>query len=347
METRRKSNAVGRVAILVSGLVLLAGSAWGQAGPPYRLKLPGVISYELNLPSLVAYANGYLAEEGVEITDFVTGSGGTLRVAMIAKEFDVGLFGFIHVPIARLAGSPWKAVIATHELEIFSLMVRSELKDRVKTVADLRGMKVGFTTPGAASWALGSVFLKKAGLNPDKDLQYVSLGGDPGVFYTALKTGKVDAIVTWEPVTTRVLEDGVGIPLVRMWEPAEHDRYIGGKVLGFFVTTREDVIREKRDLVRRVVNAHKKALEYIRTHGSAEIRDAVLKAPKTAELFKGLDRALIVKMLDRIRGGFGDGCLSRSGFEREMKMAVEYKLVKGPITFEEFADVSFAGECKQ
>ena len=70
-----------------------------------------------------------------------------------------------------------------------------------------------------------------------------------------------------------------------------------------------------------------------------------MKSPKTAELFKGLDRSLIVKIFDRIKPGFGDGCLSRSGFDREMKMAVEHKLVKGPITFEEFADTSFAGEC--
>jgi ABC-type nitrate/sulfonate/bicarbonate transport system substrate-binding protein len=333
------------IAVLALGLCLVAGSAGAQGGPPYKLKLPGVISYELNLPSLVAHANGYLADEGIEITDFVTGSGGTLRVAMIAREFDIGLFGFIHVPIARLAGSPWKAVISTHDLEIFSLVVRSELKDRVKTVADLRGMKVGFTTPGAASWALGSVFLKKAGLSPEKDVQYISLGGDPGVFYTALKTGKVDAIVAWEPVTTRVIEEGVGVPLVRIWEPEEHERWVGGKVLGFFVTTREDVIKEKRDLVRRMVNAHKKALAYIRAHASAEIRDVVLKNPKTAQLFKGLDPPLIVKMFDRIKSGFGDGCLSRSGFDREMKMALEHKLVKRAITFEEFADTSFAGEC--
>ncbi len=345
MELLRCLWKIGKTGVSTITLMLVAVTAWGQGGPPYKLKLPGVISYELNLPSLVAYANGYLTEEGIELTDFVTGSGGTLRTAVIAKEFDIGLFGFVHVPIARIAGSPWKAVLSTHDLEIFSLVVRSELKNKVRTVADLRGMNVGFSTPGASSWYVGSLFLKKAGLDPERDLQYVSLGGDPGVIYTSLKTGKVDAFAAWEPTTTRVIEEGVAFPLVRIWEPDEHKKWIGEKALSLMVITREDVIKEKPDLVRRIVNAHKKALSFIRARSSAEIADLVLKNSKTAEQFMGLSRDLVVKIFDRIKPGFGDGCLSRSGFEVEMKLAVEYKVVKRAITFEEFADTTFAGAC--
>ncbi len=71
----------------------------------------------------------------------------------------------------------------------------------------------------------------------------------------------------------------------------------------------------------------------------------MLQNPKTAEQFKGLDRPIVIKMLERIKPGFGEGCLSRSGFEVEMKLAVEYKIVKQGITFEEFADPTFAGVC--
>jgi ABC-type nitrate/sulfonate/bicarbonate transport system substrate-binding protein len=331
------------ISALVIGLMAVHGLAWGQA--PYKIKIPTVLSYELNLPSLVAHAKGYFAEDGVEITDFVLGSGGTQRAAVIAREFDIGLFGFVHVPIARIAGSLWKAVLSTHDREIFSLVVRNELKGKIKEVADLKGRKVGFSTPGASSWYMGSLFLKKAGLDPEKDLEYVSLGGDPGVIYTSLKTGKVDAFSAWEPTTTRVIEDGVAFPLVRIWDPQEHKKWIGEKALSMMVITREDVIKGNPDMVRRVVNAHKKGLAFIRSQSAAEIADVVLKNRKTAEQFKGLSQPVVVKMLDRIKPGFGDGCLSRSGFDVEMKLAVEYKLVKRAITFEEFADSSFAGAC--
>ncbi len=336
---------VARVVGVALCLVLLGGSAWGQGALTYKLKLPGVISYELNLPSLVAYANGDYAKNGIEITDFVTGSGGTLRTAMIAREYDFGLFAFVHVPLARLAGSPWKVILSTHDLEIFSLVVRSQLRDKVRTVADLRGMRVGFSTPGAGSWYMGEVYLKKSGLDPERDVQYVSLGGDPGVIYTALRTGRVDAFPAWEPITTRAIEEGVVFPLVPIWQPAEHRKWVGTKALALTLVTREDVIARNPGLVRRIVAATKRGLDFIRAHTSAETADVVLRNRKTAEQFEGLDRAAIVKMLDRIKPGFGTGCLSRAGFEAEMGLAVEYKLVNRPITFDEFADTRFAGAC--
>src|SRR5437870_10213225 len=141
--------------------------------PKDQLKLPSVVSTELNLATLVGYAKDYFGEENIEVTDIVLGSSGTLRAAVIAKEYDFGLFAFVHDPIARLAGSPWKAVVSTYDREIFSLLVRSQLKDKVKTVADLKGMNIGVTGPGSGSWAMANVYLKKAGLTPDKDRKSV------------------------------------------------------------------------------------------------------------------------------------------------------------------------------
>src|SRR5690349_20445901 len=290
-----------------------------HAEAAYKIKLPTVVSYELNLPSLVAYANGYFTEAGIEITDFVLGSGGTQRAAVIAKEFDIGLFGFVHVPIARNAGSPWKTVLALHDLEIFSLVVRNELKDKVKTVADLKGLNVGFSSPGASAWYIGSLFLKRAGLDPERDVSYIPLGGNPAVIYTALKTGKVDAFVSWEPTTTRVIEEKVAYPLIRIWDPQEHKEWIGEKALSMTLITREDVIKSKPDEVRKLVDAHKKALAFIGSSSPEAIADTVLKNPTTAAQFKGLDRPLVVEIIKRIKPGFGNGCISHSGFETEMK----------------------------
>ncbi len=344
-----KSHGPARTAawlLVVAGcMVLITGNVRGGE-VRYKLTLPGVVSYELNLPTLVAHANGHFAEQGIDLDNFVLGSGGTLRTAMIAKEFDFGLFAFVHVPLARIAGSPWKVVVALHDREIFNLLVRSEHRDRVRSVADLRGMRVGFSTPGAGSWYIGSVFLKSAGLDPQKDVQYLSLGGDPGVIYTALRTGRVDAFSAWEPTTTRVLEEGIAYPITRIWEEAEHRRWLGAnKALALMLVTREDVIARNPGLVRRMVEAHKKGLETIRSRSTGELADMVLRNPKTAELFSGLDRALVIKIFDRIKAGFGTGCLSRSGFDVEMKLALEYQLTRRAITFEEFADTRFAGEC--
>jgi ABC-type nitrate/sulfonate/bicarbonate transport system substrate-binding protein len=207
-------------------------------------------------------------------------------------------------------------------------------------------MKVGITGAGSGSWAMANVYLKKAGLDPTKDVELVTLGGDPTVIFTALSTSKVDAISGWEPITSRVLETGAGFALAPIYDAAVHKEYVGSdRALGFALMTREDVIASKKDLVTRMVNAHKKALAFIRSSTPAALADLVLGDPKTAEQFSGLDKAVVGKLIERIKPGYGDGCLSRSGFKAEMDLAVTYQLVKQAITYEEFGDASFAGAC--
>jgi NitT/TauT family transport system substrate-binding protein len=314
--------------------------------PKDQVKLPSVVSTELNLASLVAYAKDYFGEENIEVTDFVLGTSSTLRAAMIAKEYDFGLFAFVHDPIARLAGSPWKTVIATYDREIFSLLVRTPLKDSVRTVADLKGKNVGVTGAGSGSWAMANVYLKKAGLVPDKDVSLVPLGGDPSAIFTALQTGKVDAIAGWEPITSRVLETNAGFALVSIWDPKSHQEWTGSDhALALGLMTREDVIAAKPDLVKRMVNAHKKALDFIKASSPSTLADIILNNKKTAEQFSGMEKPLVVKLIERIKPGYGTGCLSKSGFDVEMNIAVTYQLVKQAITFQEFANTTYAGEC--
>jgi NitT/TauT family transport system substrate-binding protein len=349
------------VALLVSA-TLFAACAGPAATPPSpapssaaqatpkppkdKVTLTGINSTELNLPTLVAIAKDYFGEENIELGEFVIGSSGTLRQAMIAKQYDFGLYAFVHIPIARLAGSPFKSVIELHDQEIFGLVVRTQLRDQVKTVKDLRGRKIGFTTPGSGTWALGNVYLKKAGLDPEKDAELVSLGGDNAVFYTALQSGRVDAIVSFEPIAERVIADNVGYFLLDIYAPGQHRDQIGSdKAAALHLVTREDVIASKPDLVKRMVNVQKKGLDFIRASSASAIAELIMGNPTSAAQFQGFDRALVTKVIDHIKTGFGTGCISKAGFDTELKISTDYKLVSGPITFEQFADTSFAGGC--
>jgi NitT/TauT family transport system substrate-binding protein len=305
----------------------------------------GTLSYEQTLPIFASLARGFFEAEGLEIR-LLTGTAGVLRSAMMAKEFDFGFFAFVHVPLARLGGSPWKAVLALHDREIFSLVVRSALEGSVREVKDLRGKVVGFSAPGSAGWVAANVFLKRAGLDPNRDVQLVPIGADPGVNWTALRMGRVDALPTWEPLTTRVLLDGVGYALVRAWADQDQRRWYGSdRSLALALVTREDVIQRAPDLVGRVVRGARKGLEYVRKTTPERLATELLEHPRTREYFSGLARPYVVEMIRRIRRGFGDGCLSRAGFAAAMQLVTQYQLVRQPITFEEFADPRWAGTC--
>jgi hypothetical protein len=83
----------------------------------------------------------------------------------------------------------------------------------------------------------------------------------------------------------------------------------------------------------------------MKTSSADALADVVLKNAKTAEQFSGLDRGLVVKLIERIKPGYGTGCLSKSGFDVEMNIATTYGLVKQAITFQEFGSTAYAGEC--
>jgi len=143
-----------------------------------------------------------------------------------------------------------------------------------------------------------------------------------------------------------VLETNAGYALVSIWDPKSHQEWTGSDhALALGLMTREDVIAAKPDLVKRMVNAHKKALDLIKTSAASALADVILGNSKTAEQFAGLDKALVVKLIERIKPGYGSGCLSKSGFDVEMNIAVTYQLVKQPITFQEFGNTTYAGEC--
>src|SRR5437660_7864077 len=252
--------------------------------PADRVTLTGINSTELNLPTLVAIAKGYFGDENIELADFVIGASGTLRQAMIAKQYDFGLYAFVHVPIARLASSPFKMVVQVHDQEIFGLIARTQLKDQVKTVKDLKGKKIGFTTPGSGTWALANVYLKKAGLDPDKDVELVSLGGDNSVFYTAMQTGRVDAIASFEPIGTKVIADSVGYYVLDAYAPGTAKEQLGAdKEDALGLVTREDVIAAKPDLVKRMVNVQKKGLDFIRANSASAVASLIMSSAQAAQ----------------------------------------------------------------
>ncbi|MBD1910906.1 MULTISPECIES: ABC transporter substrate-binding protein [unclassified Leptolyngbya] len=68
-------------------------------------------------------------------------------------------------------------------------------RKEIRTLADLRGKRIGAET-GATSHYLLLAILKKAGLTLD-DITYIDVQADE--VNQALETGQVDAVVTWEP----------------------------------------------------------------------------------------------------------------------------------------------------
>ncbi|MCS7116168.1 MAG: ABC transporter substrate-binding protein [Nitrososphaerales archaeon] len=306
----------------------------------------GVIAayYEASLPVLVAEAMGYFDAEGVKVNFLTFPGGADARKALVAGEVQFAAQGSIHGLIARGAGADVKIVAPIYDLSTIAMFVRKELKDVVKDVSDLKGRVIGCSRFGSLTWGMAVLYLKKAGLDPAKDVTFIEVGSDPIAVTAALTAGKIDAYPAFTPITFKWLKENVAYPLIEIWKPEVHLKWIGSTVsTETSLLTREDIIKKNPELVQKVVNALKKGLSYIKTRSSSEIADVLLRNPKTAEQFAGLPKEDVLGILDLLKPGYSDGVFTREGYMAMAGPLVEFKIVPKDIPFEECVDWRFAG----
>ncbi len=307
--------------------------------PLVKVKLGEAQRTPLFLAHYVALAKGYFKEEGldVELTDF--GAGSRARTALIAKEVDFAANSFVHLPLARAANAPLKAVAAYNVSEGFSIVVRTDLKDSVKSIADLKGKTIGITSPGSGSWALTVTYLKKSGLDPDKDVKLVALN-TASAMYAALKSKQVDALGSFEPIDTLAESEQTGFHLVDIYDPKQHAQWLGGDTaLSFFLLTREDVIASKPDQVQRMVNGINKGLKFIASNNADDLAKTV------ASYFSEMDVKLLSATIAHMKLSFPPTvALSEKAYATDAKVYLDTAVIKENLPFSQGVDTTFAGK---
>src|SRR5256886_6129021 len=115
------------------------------------------------------------------------GSGESSK-AMIGGSIQFSPIATPTVINADLSGSD--LVILAHTLPgvVHAMIVKPE----IKRVEDLKGKRVGVTTFGSLTDFLVRHILRKKGLNPDRDVALIQIGGDPERI-AALKQSAIDA----------------------------------------------------------------------------------------------------------------------------------------------------------
>lgn len=297
------------------------------------------------LPLYVAIAKGYTTEQRIDVARIIVSSGGDRRVALLADEIQFAEFAFSNVAVAAARNVPIKFVMSTHDYETFSLIVRTELKNDVKKLSDLKGRTVGYTTPGAGAWAWAKIYLAKAGLVPEKDVNMVGGMSETGVILSALKSGKVDAYPSWEPITTIAIRQGIAYPLISIWEPEVHREWVGVTAFGSGLATTEKILRDKPDLVRRMVAAVKSGVQHINASSAKEIAELLIQNKKTSEFWGAMRGDVLIDMISKSRAAFAatNGEISKSGVEHELKISLDAGIIKRRLSFDEVVDARFAG----
>ena len=147
----------------------------------------------------VAQQRGFFREEGLDPQLVQVRATAAIAAIVSGEVHALGSIGSAIRAIPR--GAPIKVMAVSLRRPIFWLVARPELK----TFADLKGKVMGTTTLGGSQHTAGIRMLRRAGLNPDKDVTVV-LGGDVPTQLQGLINGSIQ-IGILSPPTVIVARD--------------------------------------------------------------------------------------------------------------------------------------------
>lgn len=259
---------------------------------PVTAKIGGTDRVSLKHLPLLISSFGEKQAVSVDLKEYSSGTNATK--ALLSKEVDFAFLQAEHV--LRDTSGELQIIALVTRYPGSAIVVQSSYKDKIKSVADLAGMKVGVSSLGAASHQFALTLLESNNIDSKAvNIQPVGLNA-PEVF----SQDKVPAMVTIEPYITQVVESGQGFVLVDTRNAAGTQQVYGKSDWPWIaMVTRVDVIQNNPELVQRTTSALADSLRQI---ASMSIEEVVSKTP--AEMFPNGDKAFFQKILTANRAQF-------------------------------------------
>jgi NitT/TauT family transport system substrate-binding protein len=212
--------------------------------------------------------HGIFADAGFEL-EFMTMRTDLAIAALGTGDVDYIMHGGVALRAAA-QGFPLKLIFALDDKTPFWLAARPQIKD----VRQLTGKKIGISFPGDTPQIILKRFLRRQGIDPDRDVAYVSGQFSPTALQSLLG-GVLDAAVLAPPFNVIGAERGLTM-LTFLGESVPDAISSNG------IVTSAQKIRSSPDQVRRIVRASLKSLyDFRRNKASAiEFLAAHFEIPK-------------------------------------------------------------------
>ena len=237
------------VALLAAAALMLPTAASAQQ--KIVIGIPTSPPNIVHMPVIVAKELGLYKKAGLDVDIVSLGDGVKVYRALLAGNIDFGLTPGAPTIIGRSNGAEVKALSANLPKFEASMVVRAE----IKTMADLKGKRIGIQEPGGFADLLSRSVLRAAKIDP-KDVNFVSIASED---VPALVANQVDTAilhVEQEMLAKSKVPDLHAIG--RMWE-------LQPKTLYTFLSATEKTIKEKPAMVQAVVTANIEATRIMYT----------------------------------------------------------------------------------
>ena len=303
---------------LVFFFLLLSTAAAAQESRTVYVAIPVVTPAVSTF--VIARDKGYYREEGLDV-ELVQMPSAVGTQALIAGNVKFSTLGGASVP-AVLRGAPLKFLFSTFYKPMFWLYSKPE----IKTVAELKGKKIGVSSLGSGPDSIVRDILKKHGLDGGRDAVILPVGSGTARFF-ALQAGTVDAAMLSIPANFMAQDAGYR-ELVSLVDQDLVE--LQGSILApVSVLDGEPPLAEK--FVRGSIK------------GFIAFRDSRALAIPIIAKFLRIKEDMMARIYDRFRPGLTpDGTINEATQRKALEHIIERSGVKDPPPLSKIYDFSLA-----
>jgi NitT/TauT family transport system substrate-binding protein len=277
-----------------------------------------------NTPIWVGIDKKFFEESGLTIQYIVMRSDLAVK-GLISGDVDY-MQSASSVLRAAVAGAPLLTILGVYNRTFFDLVAKPE----IKSVSDLRGKAIAISRYGASTEYAIRFALKANGIDPDKDVKLLSVGGgSDAARITALDGGIISAAVLQVPSNLIAHKMGAHtvLPL---------GDYMETLFAGLGTSARK--IQQNRDEGKHVIRGVMKSLDFM-SHYPVETKAIIRKN------LLGIENAAVEQIYTLVvQNATRNGIASKKALENSL-LGSQYE--GKPINFDKLVDFSLAREVVQ
>jgi NitT/TauT family transport system substrate-binding protein len=267
--------------VLAAGAVTLvaSGTAMAQDAPLEKkniaIAVGGSISQMNKVAYVIALNRKYFEQEGLSVDSTAFSSGTAALQSLVAGGADVAEGAYEHTLRMQSKAVNLTCLVAFGRYPGNVLVVRKSLADKIKTIADLKGKKIGVSAPGASTQNFVAGLMERNGVSW-KDAGYISIGTGPSAV-AAMKSGSdLDALVNLDPAINALVDGGDAVVLSDSRTAEGTKAAFGGDYLADCLFVKREFLKDNPNTAQAITNAIVHSMQWLKT---ASIDDIIKSTP--------------------------------------------------------------------
>lgn len=322
----RLSKNFSRLAVAVCFLSL---APWNNLPAQEKIRISYSSVDTSNAIWYVARDTGLYKKNGLDVDLIFIPSTTTSVASLLAGDVPVGNASGGGVAAAVVAGADLVIVGCYLNTLPYELVV----SESVKSAEGLRGKSIGISRVGSASDVAARALVRGLGLEPDKDVPILQVGGAPERA-AAFRTGRIAGF----PSPPGIIHLAKGMPHRVLISTADFQKRFEFPFI--CATTTKSYLSRQRDTVKKVLIALIEATQFFKTHKEESKKILAKYSRQNNDAYLENSYTALVKLYDRVP------LITRVGVETQIRDALARK-PGARLRFEDMADESIVRELER